>query len=469
MEKDEKITARPPIVVVLGHVDHGKTTLLDKIRHTNLQIREAGGITQNIGASQITTKGGGKITFIDTPGHAAFANLRIRGAKVADIAILVIASDDGVKPQTVEALDDIKDAKIAFIVAFTKIDLSSANVEKAITQLENLGVVFEKKGGEVPFVKVSGKTGEGLDELLDTIILVSEMQEIKTGKNLPLEAVIIEVSKGKAGPLASVVVRNGQLSLGDNLVAGEITGKVKSLTDFQGKRVNQALPGDAVQILGFSDLPTIGAMLETKEKVNQTHLKGWTHEMQKTVQAGQIPIIIKADTTGSLEAIISTLPKNIVVVESGVGEVGESNVLTAKSSKAQIFTFNLKTRSNIQKFADTEGIKIEAFDIIYKLLERIDEIIKGEKIETLGKAQIIAIFPFNNRKVAGCKVLEGVINKTDKLTLKRDLKNIGQVKIITMKKQKLDINQAKVGEEFGIIFEPQLDFKVGDMLLSVRK
>lgn len=464
MEEKKNLQTRPPIVVVLGHVDHGKTTLLDKIRQTNLQSREAGGITQSIGASQIRTREGKKITFIDTPGHAAFTNLRMRGAKVADIAILVVAADDGCKPQTVEALDDIKSAKIPFIVALSKIDLASANVEKVAAQLENLGVIFEKKGGEVPWVKVSGKTGEGLDELLETIILVSEMHETTASPAEPLDGVIIETTKGKAGPLASVVVRNGRLGLGDNLAAGEVSGKVKSLTDFQGTRISQANPGDAVQILGFSDIPPVGAMVQTKVSLEKSPA-GYNPE----APTGQIPIVLKTDTSGSLEAIVSSLPRNIVVVESGVGEVGESNVLTAKSAKARIITFNLKTGNNIAKFADSEGVKIESFDIIYKLLDRVEEIIKGDKAGTSGRVQIIAVFPFNNQRVAGCKVLEGVVNKTDKLTLTHDLKSLGQVKIISMKRQKLDISQAKVGDEFGIIFEPQLDFEIGDMLLSVHR
>ncbi len=469
MDRNENLSARPPIVVVLGHVDHGKTTLLDKIRNTHIQNKEAGGITQKIGASQVTTKDEKKITFIDTPGHAAFSKMRSRGADVADIAILVVAADDGVKPQTTEALDYIKKAKIPFIVAFTKTDLPSASPDKATSQLEKLGVVFEGKGGDTPYVSVSGKTGEGIKDLLETITLVSEVNDFKGDENAPLEAVVIETSTGKGGPLASVVIRNGSLKVGDSLFNEQLVGKVKGLIGFEGRSIKNVGPGDAAQILGFSVLPVIGTKIKTKESLDVTKSQKTTKKEVKESVEGEIRILLKADTAGSLEAIIASLPAKIVVIESGVGEIGESDVLMAKSSKAEILAFNIKTRSNVMKLADTEDIKVETFDIIYKLLERLDEIIKGQDEEVSGKAQIIAIFPFNNKKVAGCKILEGVINKTDKLILKSETKNIGQVKIVSMKKQKQEVTSAKSQEEFGAIIEPQLDFKVGDMLLSLRK
>src|SRR4030042_1229218 len=469
MDRNENLAARPPIVVVLGHVDHGKTTLLDKIRNTHIQDKEAGGITQKIGASQITTKDSKKITFIDTPGHAAFSNMRSRGAEVADIAILVVAADDGGKPQTAEALDYIKKAKIPFIVAFTKTDMPSASPEKATSQLEKLGVVFEGKGGDIPHVKVSGKTGEGIKDLLETITLVAEVNGIKGDVNAPLEAVVIETSTGKGGPLASIVARNGNLKVGDNLFNNGLVGEGKGLIGFEGKSVRNVGPGDAAQILGFSVLQIVVTKIEIKESPDVGRSQKVNKKEIRESFEGEIRILLKADTAGSLEAITASLPSKVVVIDSGVGEIGESDVLMAKSSKAEILAFNIKTRSSVMKLADTEDVKIETFDIIYKLLERLDEIIKGQDEDVSGKAQIIAIFPYNKKKVAGCKILEGVINKTDKLILKSENKNVGQVKIVSMKKQKLEISSATSQEEFGAIIEPQLDFKVGDMLLSLRK
>ena len=343
MDRNENLSARPPIVVVLGHVDHGKTTLLDKIRNTHIQNKEAGGITQKIGASQVTTKDEKKITFIDTPGHAAFSKMRSRGADVADIAILVVAADDGVKPQTTEALDYIKKAKIPFIVAFTKTDLPSASPDKATSQLEKLGVVFEGKGGDTPYVSVSGKTGEGIKDLLETITLVSEVNDFKGDENAPLEAVVIETSTGKGGPLASVVIRNGSLKVGDSLFNEQLVGKVKGLIGFEGRSIKNVGPGDAAQILGFSVLPVIGTKIKTKESLDVTKSQKTTKKEVKESVEGEIRILLKADTAGSLEALIASLPSKVVVIESGVGEIGESDVLMAKSSKAEILAFNIKT------------------------------------------------------------------------------------------------------------------------------
>ncbi|MBI3443160.1 GTP-binding protein [Candidatus Woesebacteria bacterium] len=458
---------RPPIVTVLGHVDHGKTSLLDAIRKTNIAIREAGGITQSIGASLVTTKDGKKITFLDTPGHAAFSQMRSRGAKVADIAILVVAADDGVKPQTKEALQFIKEAQIPFIVAGTKVDLPTANVEKVRTELENEGVAFEGRGGDTILTPISSKTGQGIDELLEMITLVSELHEISSDPKGRLEAIVIETSKDRRGLLVSVVVRSGSLVLGKNIFAESVSSRVRGLFDSTGKPIREAGPGEPCQILGFDQLPPVGTRIGE-------HFEGSTSEKNEALQKSQIkenlgvPILIKTKTYGSLEAILANVPKGVDVLFSGVGEPTETDILLAKTGEASVFTFEAKVPKTIQILADKEGVKIESFNVIYELLQALETLLKENKEEIEGEAQIIAKFPFENKKVAGCKVTSGKFSKSDTLILMRGTKKLGKVKILSMRKQKLNILEAKQGEEFGLIFEPQLDFMEGDVILSVK-
>jgi translation initiation factor IF-2 len=458
---------RAPIVTVLGHVDHGKTTLLDTIRKTSIAKKEAGGITQGIGASVITTKEKKKITFIDTPGHAAFSKMRSRGARVADIAVLVVAADDGVKPQTKEALKHILEAKIPYIVAVSKIDLPSASPETVRGQLEKEGVLFEGRGGDVPFVTISSKTGKGIDGLLEMINLVAEVNEIKADPKGDLEAVVIETSKDRRGPLVSVIVRNGTLRVGDKILAEDEVCKVRGLFDDNEKSVNQVLPGEPALILGFDELPPVGAQVSFFKDKDLNYKKSTKTVVIPEIKKGQIPLVIKTKTKGSLEAILSNLPKEIVVVSSGIGEVNKSDIFSAKPANAYLFAFETKVPKIVAKLAETEGVPIETFDIIYKLFERLDELIKESQEQILGKAEIIATFPFNKKRVAGCKVISGKIGKTNKLILMRGKEKIGEVKPVSMKKQKQAIQEAKEGEEFGLIFEPQLDFEIGDMLVSV--
>lgn len=457
---------RPPIVTVLGHVDHGKTTLLDAVRKIKVATKEAGGITQSIGASVVTTKEGKKITFIDTPGHVAFYSMRSRGAKVADIAILVVAADDGVKPQTKEALKHITEAEIPYIVAITKIDLPSADVNSVRGQLEKIGVLFEGRGGQVPQLAVSGKTGKGIEALLEMVVLVAEVNEIKADPQEELEAVVIETSKDKRGPLVSVVVRDGTLSVAREIVADGVSGKVRGLFDDKGKRIKQAIPGYPGQILGFGELPPVGSrvtFLGEEKKIQKKEGRA----LGKEVGEGQIPFIIKAQTKGSLEAILENLPEKAVVISSGVGEVNESDIFLAKPAEAYILAFETKVSSTVAKLAETEGVSIEKFDVIYKLFEKTEELIKESEKEVFGKAEVLASFPYDDKKVAGCKVVSGRITKARSLILMRDEKELGEAKIVSMKKQKQAITEAKEGEEFGVVLEPQLDFKIGDMLVSV--
>ena len=463
----EKGQARPPIVVVLGHVDHGKTTLLDAVRKTNVASREAGGITQSIGASQVTTKEGKKITFIDTPGHAAFTKMRSRGAKVADIAVLVVASEEGVKPQTKEALQIIKEAGIPFIVAATKIDLASADPEGTEGQLEKEGVTFEGRGGDVPFVALSAKTGKGVEELLETLSLLSEVHDIKADPKGNLEAVVLETSKDKSGLLVSVVIRNGTLRVADNISGEGVGAKVRGLFSQKGS-VKEVYPSESAVILGFETLPPIGANVTFSEGA----VVPGVSERLKTPkpQKGQIPIIVKAQNQGALEAVLASVPSSFVVVSSGVGGVYESDVLLAKSSGvARIFCFESKASLQVVKLAEAEGIYLETFKVIYELLKRLEELVKKGEVEILGKAEILAEFPFNGKRIAGCKVVSGQIQKSDKFMVLRGEKKIGEAKALSIKKQKQEISLAKSGEEFGVLFEPQLDFSVGDVLVSVAK
>lgn len=464
---------RQPIVTVLGHVDHGKTTLLDVIRKTSVAQKETGGITQGIGASTVTTKEGKKITFIDTPGHAAFAKMRSRGAKLADIAILVVAADDGVKPQTKEAIKYIKEAKIPFIVVITKIDISSASIENVKGQIEKEGVLFEGRGGDIPLVLLSAKEHKGINELLEMIILVSEINEIKADEKADLEAVVIETNKDARGLLVSVVVRNGTLSVRDEISTNETSCRVKGLFNKEGKPIKKVLPGEPVLILGFKELPLIGTKVRFAPEDKENKITGGEKRFGAKpyiVKDGQVAVVIKAESAGALEALLLNLPANAIVVFSGVGPINESDVFFAKSAETMhIFGFEVKTSLSVKKLAETEGVKIEFFDIIYKLFERLEELIKEGQSEILGKAEIVASFPFNNKRVAGCKVISGKIGFKDIVLLMRKDTEIGEARVISLRKEKKTIQEVKEGEEFGAILNPQLDFEKGDMLVSVKQ
>ena len=467
-KKTQSVKLRPPIVSVLGHVDHGKTTLLDALRKTSVASREAGGITQTIGASMVVTSAGGKITFIDTPGHAAFSKMRSRGTSASDIAILAVAADDGVKPQTIESLKYIKEAKIPYIVALTKTDLASASAEKVKGQLEKEGILFEGRGGDVPLVSVSAKAGTGLKDLLEIVLLLAEVNEVKGDPKDPLEAVVIETSKGKQGSVVSVVVKDGTLKVAEIVSADEISTKVRGLFNHLGRPVKEILPGEPGQILGFSSLPSVGSRLKSEVEITLSEEKIGSSRIEDT--EGGLPVLIKAKSSGALEAVLGSIPKGIFVVGSGVGDINESDIFLAKSGQtSKIFAYGVKVSANVLRLAQTEDIKIESFEIIYELLERLAVLLKKEEKEIFGKAEIIASFPLDDKRVAGCKVIEGRIARGDSLVLSRGETETGKVKAVSMKKMKKEINKAELGEEFGILLEPQLDFQKGDMLVSVRK
>ena len=452
------------VVVVLGHVDHGKTTLLDAIRGTKVVNKEAGGITQGVGASSIKTSSGKQITFLDTPGHAAFSSMRSRGAEIADVAILVIAADDGVMPQTKEAISYLLQTKIPFIVALNKIDLPGSNPEKVTSELEKENVLLEGRGGDVPVVKVSAKTKEGIGELLEMVELVWEVNDLGA-KQDELSGYVIETNKDKRGLNVSIVVKSGTLNVGETIFGDENEAKVKAMFDENGKSVKTLSAGSAALVLGFSTLPQVGSFVSSKK----TMAREASRLDDKQILKKSIDVVIKAKTAGSLEAILSNLSGEVNVVSSGVGDVNDNDIFLAKPKEATILVFEARVPSNVEKLASTEGIEIFSFDIIYKLFEKTEELIKGTKEQIKGEAIILDTFPFNKKLVAGSKVKKGEISLNDKLVIKRNDKSMGNVKAISLKKHRTDVNLVKEGEEFGVIFSPQLDFAPGDMIVSVAK
>jgi translation initiation factor IF-2 len=455
---------RQPIVVVLGHVDHGKTTLLDAIRKTNVVSREAGGITQSIGASVVNG-----ITFIDTPGHAAFSKMRGRGAKVADIAILVVAQDDGVQPQTKEAIQIIRDTKIPFVVAGTKADVAGTNPEMLRGELEKEEVFFEGRGGDVPFISVSAKTNVGIKELLETLKLMADVAGLNGDPGAKLEAVVIESNKEKMGTTASVVVRNGSIHVGQTIFAEEVACKVRGIFDDKGKVVKEVSPGFPAKIIGFSEVPPIGASVTESPHTKIVEAAAPRNKFElRRLKDDEIPVIIKANNAGALEAIIASLPPKVVVVDSGVGEINSSDVINAKTGNAFIFAFESKIPNEIVKLAEAEKIKIARFDIIYELIQAVEDILKKGKVEELGRAEIVATFPFNDKKVAGCKVSSGRISKGDRIVVMRTDKEVGRAKAVSIRKVKAEVPSVGQSEEFGVILDPQLDFAIGDVIVSVR-
>lgn len=461
---------RPPIIVVLGHVDHGKTSLLDYVRKTSIVKKEKGGITQGIGASVVTLPNGKTLTFIDTPGHAAFSSMRSRGAKVADIAILIVGGDDGVKPQTKEALEHILAEGMPFVVAVTKIDLRTASFEAAQAQLEELGVLFEGRGGDVPILGISSVTGEGIPELLDLLDLIAEVREISGSPDTALEAVVIETSKDNRGLGASIIVRDGTIRVGDDIETDTTKARVRALFNSFNESVKEIGPGLPSLVLGFEELPIVGSrvwkILDGKPEIvkrTENALVGGSSENAK------IRLVIKAANAGALEAILAGISKEVFVLGSGVGDVTESDVFLAKTGKAMIMTFESRAGGPIERLAKTEYVRIEQFGIIYELFDRIDALVKGETYEILGRGEIQAVFPFNNQKVAGTKVNLGRLKKGDSIVVLRGEKEVGEAKIISLRREKSDLLEAKQGEECGILLGPSLDFVAGDVIISRHK
>ncbi|OGC93015.1 hypothetical protein A2899_04340 [Candidatus Amesbacteria bacterium RIFCSPLOWO2_01_FULL_49_25] len=460
------LQTRPPIVVILGHVDHGKTTLLDFLRQTSIASREAGGITQTIRSFQLTANSR-KLTFIDTPGHAAFSAMRSRGSQIADIAVLVVAADDGVMPQTKQSVEYINQAQIPFIVAINKSDLPSANLDKVKTQLTDIGVVVEDFGGPVPCVPISAKTGSGIPDLLEIISLLSELHPPQADPDSPLQAVVLETHlDSQKGLLATVIVKNGTLHLGSQLYSGEPVGKARALTGPDGELLKSALPSQPVEILGLSAVPEVGSILASAPSV-PSHPKP-SEAPPNTTNDKKFNLILKTDTAGSLEAIASSLPPAVSVLSSGTGDVGESDVEFAKTGSASIFAFNVKVPSSVAKLAEIERIRIYSHKIIYELLDELNQLTKVTVEVFLAQAQIIAEFKIGQDRVAGLRVLEGEISKSHKIRLLRGDSIIGETRIKSLKSGKNDLIVAKSQQEFGAVFSPYLDFKIGDSIIALQ-
>ena len=493
MTKNQKtkdtIVYRPPIVAVLGHVDHGKTSLLDAIRKTHVASREHGGITQHIGAYQIPLENS-FITFIDTPGHEAFAKMRSRGATVADIALLVVAADDSVKPQTAESIAQIKAAGVTMIVVVNKIDLPAANIDKVKQDLAKNGVQVEGFGGDVPIVSVSAKAGTGLEKLLELILLVSQMKELLAEPNVPCEAVVIEtrLDKGK-GMVATVVVKKGTVQPGTQLFEEtKQIAKVRAMFDEYGKPVRMAGPSKPVEILGFTSLPAVGSVL-TDHSVNvqvaaetqslspknvaysATNLPDWLKPVADQ-EKEKLNIILKTDTAGSLEAIVASLGDRVRVVVGAVGDIGEADVLLARSSKSFIVGFNVKSPPSVMKLAQTEKVVFRTYSIIYELLDELEEVVSGMKEvltqeRELGTGAIIAEFPYEKTRIAGTKVLSGRLAKGDTIKIMRGDVEIGRAKIKSIRKGKAETTKIETGTECGVLLDRMVDFQVQDGIISV--
>jgi len=461
---------RPPIVTVMGHVDHGKTTLLDVIRQANVAGKEAGGITQHVGAYQVKFQDK-LITFIDTPGHAAFSKMRARGAQATDIVILVVAADDGVKPQTVESIKLILEAKVPVIVAINKMDAPGASPDMVKAQLTEHMIFCEGYGGQTPAVNISAKLKEGIDQLLEMILLMAELEELKADPTGPLEAVVVESEMDKnRGPVATVIVKNGTLTPGKTYFSQLNEVKIRSLNDEFGKSVKSGMPGQPVVITGFGSMPAVGSLITATP-----------HEETAAAQAlvsaehaqNQMKLIIKADTNGTLEAILQSLTGEILLIDSGVGPVTESDVLMAHTTNSLILSFSVPVTTSAKKLAAIEDVKIKSFDIIYELLEYLEKAILKIIEPTINEqeqatAEITAIFDIKGDKIAGCKVKTGKLSRNFPVHIVREEKIIKDSIIKSLKQGKEDVDQVKAGNECGIVLQPQVDFKIGDMIKSYK-
>lgn len=499
-----KLVKRPPIVTIMGHVDHGKTSLLDYIRKSNVVMSEAGGITQHIGAYTIDLNGE-KITFLDTPGHEAFTAMRRRGANVTDIAIIVVAADDGIMPQTVEAINHAKEAGVSIVVAVNKIDKTDGNLDRIKQQLTNYNLLPEDWGGDTMVCPVSAKTGQGVKELLENVLLVAEVMELKANKKCPATGSIIEASldKGK-GPVATILVQNGTLKVSDYIVAGTAIGKIRDMTDYTGKRVKEAFPSYAVQVQGFSEVPNAGDIMvvvkdeKLAKKVAQERADKERSEMQmrsnarslddmfKNVQSSDMKVltlIIKGDVQGSVEAVKQSLLKlnddmkednvKINIIHSAVGAINESDIMLADTANnSVIIAFNVKAEAKAQALADRSGIEIKHYSIIYDTINDIEKALKGMLEPTyreviLGHAEVRATFRISNfGTIAGSYITDGKVARNSKVRLVRDNIIIYEGVLSSLKREKDDAKEVASGYECGIGLEKFNDVKVGDTIES---
>ena len=494
-DKEEDLVERPPVVTIMGHVDHGKTTLLDAIRKSNVADGEAGGITQAIGAYSVTCNGK-KITFIDTPGHAAFTEMRARGASITDIVIIIVAADDGVMPQTKEAIDHAKAAGVPIIVAINKIDKPEANVERVMTGLVENGLTPEEWGGDIIVNKISAATGEGINELLENILLVAEMQEYKANPSRYATGVVIESKKNnKVGSVATLLIQNGTLRLGDPIVAGTIYGKVRTLKNDLGQNIVEATSSTPVEVTGLSDVPNAGDKFMAFESEKQakhiaderslrardadTNFSGMSLEdLFGRIQEGvkEINVVLKADVNGSLEAVRGALEKidvegvKINIIRGAVGGITESDIVLARASQAIIIGFNVRANSQAQDDAKQYGVEIRTYDIIYKVVEDMEDAMKGmldpeyeEKVT--GKLEVRQIFKFSKvGLIAGCHVVTGVVRNNEKARIIRDDVVVYNGAVNTLQHEKDQVKEVTKGMDCGITLENCQDYKEGDII-----
>jgi translation initiation factor IF-2 len=493
-DKPEDLSQRPPIVTFLGHVDHGKTSLQDKIKKTSVVDGESGGITQHIGASTVSV-GDKKITFVDTPGHAAFTAMRARGANVTDIAILVVAADDGFMPQTVEALSHILAAKVPLIVAINKMDLPGANPEKILTQMQQNNIMSEDWGGDIGVVKVSAETGEGLDELLDRIILEAEMLELTANPKRPAEVVVLESQLEQGhGPTSNVIVMNGTLKKGDIILCEQFSGRVKALIDEKGNSLNEVGPATSVKVVGLSGTPEAGAKLVVCESEKEVKRLSEMRSSEKreldlvttTVTLDdlfetldeekkmRLPVVLKADVKGSVEAISDSLSKfpsekiSIDVIHSAVGGITENDVMLSAASGAILIGFHVRVNPGVNKLAERENVEIRLYSVIYELLEDIEEALTGKlapesREKELGWAKILQIFEVSKGpNVIGCMVEKGMVKVGAKARVYRQKELIFNGSVTSLRRFHDDVKEVKAGLECGIRLDNFADFLEND-------
>ena len=498
-DKERDLKTRPPVVTVMGHVDHGKTSLLDSIKKTHVTQSEAGGITQHIGAYTVNLAGK-KITFLDTPGHEAFTSMRLRGAQTTDIAVLVVAADDGVMPQTIEAISHARSAEVPIIVAITKIDKPEANPERVKQELMNENLLAEEWGGDTIVVGVSSKTGEGIDELLEMILLVAEMRELKANPNRRAIGTIIEANLDKAkGPMATILIKNGTLRFGDSIVSGVCSGRIRAMQDDKGKQVKKAGPSMPVVVLGLNEVPNAGdtiyavnddktakaiadknAEITREKRLSQTTKISLDNLFEKISEEDvkELNIVVKADVKGSVEALNQSLLKlstdevKISIIHSGVGGINESDVTLASASNAIVIGFNVRPNINAIELAKAEDVEIRTYRVIYEIINDIEQAAKGMLDpdiveEILGRCEIRQTFKLpNNQMVAGVYVLNGKILRNSKVKVLRDDVVIHEGDIASLKRFKDDTKELATGFEGGLVIDGFNDIKEGDLLES---
>jgi translation initiation factor IF-2 len=497
-EDPAQLEPRPPVVTILGHVDHGKTTLLDTIRKANVAAKETGGITQNIGAYQVEYKSH-PITFLDTPGHEAFTAMRARGAQVTDIAVLVVAADDGVMPQTAEAINHIKAAGVPIVVAINKIDMPAADPERVKRQLSEHELVVEDWGGDVISIPVSAKVGSGIDDLLESILLVAEVGEFKANPHREAVGIVVEAQMDKnRGPLATVLVKTGTLKVGDNVVVGSTRGRVKALVNDQGRRVQAAAPSMPVEVLGISDLPGAGdslmvvadertgkdivAQRQREAQLSRRHT-ATLEEMSAGVATGDIKemnLVLKTGVQGSIDAVRSALEQltskqaRVRIIHAASGSINESDVMLAEASSAVIVGFDVRIEPGAQRLADQDDVEIRHYDIIYRLTEEVERALAGllepvvrDVVE--GKLEVRAVFSLTKtRQSAGCIVLEGRLGRNSTARVLRDGTVLFDGPVTSLRRFKDDVREVTSGYECGLALDGFSDYQVGDIIEAHR-